>query len=256
MNAPPRGITPCQGPVLLGTCAHQDLWLLGDTSAPLWYPLTWRDLHRDSSVSHWAQGQLSVLLGNNFMPLSDTGTAQCPHWAQGQLCPHWAWGQLSVPESALCPHWAGDSWNGCVTPRSMTLLVVLSPPHPTGGLGWCWGTDGHSGDPESHHGPVAWAHWCPLCPAVTQKGINSSSVTSCHMPSAGRPPAPSRGHSCSWEREGWPRGHSIPPALPPQGPPHRPRTVPRGHTGVQAVPVGHHCHCPGNTDPNPAWGRS
>lgn len=161
MNAPLRGITPCQGPVLLGTCAHQDLWLLGDTSAPLWYPLAWRDWHRDSSVSHWAQGQLSVLLGNNFMPLSDTGTAQCPHWAQGQLCPHWAWGQLSVPESALCPHWAGDSWNGCVTPRSVTLLVVLSPPHPTGGLGWCWGTDRHSGDPESHHGPVAWAHWCP-----------------------------------------------------------------------------------------------
>lgn len=65
MNAPPLGITPCQGPVLLGTCAHQDLWLLGDTSAPLWYPLAWRDWHRDSYC----------------VPLG-TGTTQCPSWEQ------------------------------------------------------------------------------------------------------------------------------------------------------------------------------
>lgn len=67
MNASPLGISLCQGPLLLGMCALQDLWCLVDTSAPLWYPLAWRDWHRDSSVSHWAQGQLSVLVGNNFM---------------------------------------------------------------------------------------------------------------------------------------------------------------------------------------------
>lgn len=85
MNVSPLGISLCQGPLLLGTCALQNLWLLGDTSAPLWYPLAWRDWHRDSSVSYWAQRQLSVLVGNNFM--------HCQ--TQGQLSVHS--GDGSVP---------------------------------------------------------------------------------------------------------------------------------------------------------------
>lgn len=91
-------------------------------------------------------------------------------------------------------------------------------------------------------------------PALTQEGINSSSITSCHMPSAGRSPAPGWGHSCSWQREGWPEGHPIPPALPLQGPPHRAATAPGGHPGVQAVPVGTSLSLPWEHRPQPSTG--
>lgn len=212
---PHLALSLCQGPLLLGTCPPRPVVVEGHI-----YP---------TLVPSSLEGLLCVPLGTGTtLSLLGMGTAQCPCVS-------------TVPplgtEVTLCPQWAGDSWNGCVTPWSVTLLVALSPPLPTGRFCWCWGTDGHSRDTESPWASSMGSLMSPH-PALTQEGINSSSITSCHMPGAGRSPAPSWGHSCSWGREGWPGGHLIPPALPPQGPPHRPGTVPGGHPGFQAVPVG------------------
>lgn len=197
----------------------------GTAQCPCWEQLHATVRHRDSSVSTLGAGTILSPLG--------MGAAQCP--CVSSVAP-------AGTGVTLCPQWAGDSWNGCVTPRSVTLLVVLSPPLPAGGFGWCWGQMGTWGPLRVTMGSLMSPH-----PALTQEGINSSSVTSCHMPGAGRSPAPGWGHSCSWEREGWPGGTSSLLHF------HR-----RGHPtpGVQAVPLGCHCHCPGNTDPNPAWGQS